>query len=88
MNCLTYAWDQYRRYGGHICMRKSQLSVMFPRPKWHPVHLVPHFIHEAPDGTITHYVPTEATKQKHLEIGLWRSWLDLWSFDGEVKIGE
>lgn len=70
--------------GGYVIVRQSQLAAMFPRPWWHPVHLVPHFLHRSWDHKVTQYVPTAAQKAEHLRIGLWRAWLDLWRFDGEV----
>ena len=84
MNCFTYAIGKRIREGGYLMCRKSYLEKMFPRPAWHPVHLVPHFLHRTHDHVVTQYVPTEEQKQRHLKVGLWRAWLDLWSFDGEV----
>lgn len=84
MNCFTYAVGKWMNEGGYILMRRSQLRLMFPRPWWHPVNLVPHFLHRGWDHVVTQYVPTAEQKQKHLKDGLWRAWLDLWHFDGEV----
>jgi hypothetical protein len=87
MNCLTYALGCWRldwRHGGYIRIRQSQLVKMFPRPWWHPIHLLLHFQHVDARRRVTQYVPTVAQKRRHLEIGLWRAWLDLWNFDGEV----
>ena len=84
MNCLTYAFSRWISDGGYICCRKSQLCRMFPRPRWHPVHLVPHFLHRTYEGEVSQYVPTEEQKRIHIEMGLFRSWLSLWRFDGHV----
>ena len=84
MNCLTYALKKWASDGGYIMIRRSQLRVMFPRPLWHPVHLVPHFLHRTHDHFVTQYVPTDEQKAEHLRLGLWRAWLDLWSFQGHV----
>ena len=83
-NCLAYALRKWVTEGGSIIIRRSQLAEMFPRPRWHPVNWLPHFLHRARCLEITQFVPTEATKERHQKIGLWRAWLELWSFEGEV----
>ena len=83
-NCLAYALWKWVTKGGSIIIRRSQLAEMFPRPRWHPVNWLPHFLHRARCLEITQFVPTEATKERHKALGLWRAWFDLWSFDGEV----
>ena len=42
------------------------------------------FLYRARCLEITQFVPTEAIKERHKLLGLWRAWLDLWSFEGEV----
>ena len=70
--------------GGSIIIRRSQLANMFPRPKWHIVNWIPHFLHRTRCLVITQFVPTAGNKERHLKIGLLRAWFDLWSFEGEV----
>lgn len=84
MNCLTYAIGKWASEGGYLMVRRSQLRILFPRPWWHPVHLVPHFLHRSRAHVVTQYVPTEAQKQEHLRGGLWRAWIDLWHFEGHI----
>lgn len=84
MNCLTYALSKWLDEGGYILVRKSRLRLLFPRPWWHPVHLVPHFLHRDWNKVVTQYVPTADQDARHLKAGLWLAWLELWSFDGEV----
>jgi len=83
-NCLAYALRKWATEGGSIIIRRSQLANMFPRPKWHIVNWIPHFLHRTRCLVITQFVPTARTKERHLKIGLLRAWLDLWSFEGEV----
>lgn len=83
-NCLAYALRKWVIEGGSIIIRRSQLANMFPRPKWHIVNWIPHFLHRTRCLVITQFVPTARTKERHLKIGLLRAWFDLWSFEGEV----
>lgn len=85
MNCLTYVIGRLWAEGGYFMSRRSQLAKLFPRPKWHPVNFVPHFLHRSEGKVITQYQPTEAQKAHHLKVGLWWAWLDLWSFDGQIE---
>ena len=61
------------RRGGSIIIRRSQLANMFPRPKWHIVNWIPHFLHRTRCLVITQFVPTARTKERHLKIGLLRA---------------
>jgi hypothetical protein len=81
-NCLAYALRKWVTEGGSIIIRRSQLAAMFPRPKWHIVNWIPHFLHRTRCLVITQFVPTARTKERHLKIGLLRAWLGLWSFRG------
>ena len=67
MNCLSYALDKWHEEGGYIVLRKSSHWGM------------PHVLHEAQDGTITHYVPPRAL-EKPVQA--------LWGFAGEVRVGD
>jgi hypothetical protein len=87
-NCLTYALCMWIKHGGYIMMRKSLFIEEFPgASKWHPAHLVPHFLHRDKNYNVTQYTisPEERELSKH-HSGL-RKWLKLWHFDG-VIIGD
>jgi len=83
-NCFVYALRKWWAEGGSIIIRRSQLAAMFPRPRWHPVNWVPHFLHRARCLKITQFVPTEQTKERHKRGGLIRAWLELFWFEGQV----
>ena len=48
MNCLTYALSRWHEHGGALRIVRSRHWGM------------PHVLHEAQDGTVTHYVPPRA----------------------------
>ena len=65
MNCLTYALSRWHEHGGALRIVRSR--------HW----IVPHVLHEAQDGTVTHYVPFRTLgKPTH----------SLWGFDGKVVV--
>ena len=68
-NCLSETLDRLVTDGGYGAFRGSSHS------SWG----MPHVLHEAQDGTITHYVPPRDL-DKPLQ--------SLWGFDGEVRIGD
>lgn len=67
MNCLAYALARWHEHGGALRIVRSRHWGM------------PHVLHEAQDGTITHYVPP-----RDLATPL----QSLWGFDGEVRVGD
>lgn len=67
MNCLTYALSRWHEHGGALRIVRSRHWGM------------PHVLHEAQDGTITHYVPPRAI-DKPMQ--------SLWGFAGEVRTGD
>lgn len=83
-NCLSYALSRLFAEGGSIIIRRSRIRRMFPRPRWHPVNWIPHFLHRSRQLVITQYVPTREQMARHYRMGLWLAWLDLWRFDGEI----
>lgn len=66
--CLEYALNKWYDEGGYLMFRKSD--------HW----FVPHALHQAKDGTITHFVPKERTLKK--------PWYSLFGFDGEVVVAD
>lgn len=67
MNCLSYALSRWHKDGGALRFVRSAHWIM------------PHVLHEAQDGTITHYVPPRAlAKPIHSLLG----------FDGKVRTGD
>lgn len=88
-NCLTYALRKWRKEGGYLVLRRSQLGKVFRLPKWHPLHLVPHFLHLRREGErMTHYTPTESQAHKDRHASHWLAWLRLWHFDGVEREGD
>lgn len=67
MNCLTYALSRWHEHGGALRIVRSRHWGM------------PHVLHEAQDGTITHYVPFR-TLDKPIQ--------SLLGFDGKVRTGD
>lgn len=87
-NCLTYATGKWQREGGYLVIRRSRAAARFGiKSRLHPVYWVPHFLHMSPDGVITQYVPPEAMVHEH-SMSLWKFWLALWHFHGEVRTGD
>lgn len=91
MNCLIYVLRKIRtertagRRGGYILIRRSYLARDFGITNpWHPASWVPHFLHRDQHGVVTQYQPTEHQKWLNKHAGLFRVWLNLWSFEGEV----
>lgn len=67
MNCLSYALNAWHEHGGALRFVRSS--------HW----LMPHVLHEAQDGAITHYVPFRTLdKPIHSLLG----------FDGKVRKGD
>jgi hypothetical protein len=91
MNCLTYvirkAIQERRagRRGGYLIMRRSNLAKEFgiTNPR-HPASWVPHFLHKDQDRNVTQYVPTPEQRRTNHHRGLFKTWLNLWRFDGVV----
>ena len=67
MNCLTYALSRWHEHGGALRIVRSRHWGM------------PHVLHEAQDGTVTHYVPPRA---------LGKPIQSLMGFDGKVRTGD
>jgi hypothetical protein len=91
MNCLTYtihkiiAERRAGRRGGYIIMRRSTLARFLGiTNRYHPLYLVPHFLHRDQDGKVTQYKPSEGDQKKFIEGGPLRAWLRLWRFEGDV----
>ena len=66
-NCLAYALARWHTDGGALRIVRSRHWGM------------PHVLHEAQDGTVTHYVPPRE---------LANPLQSLWGFDGEVRTGD
>ena len=67
MNCLAYARNAWHTDGGALRIVRSTHWGM------------PHVLHEAPDGTVTHYVPHhDLDKPVQALVG----------FAGEVRVGD
>ena len=67
MNCLTYALSRWHEHGGALRIVRSR--------HWGMTHVM----HEAQDGTVTHYVPPRAL-DKPIQ--------SLLGFDGKVRTGD
>ncbi len=63
-NCISYALTRWHEDGGALRIVRSRHWGM------------PHVMHEAKDGTVTHYVP-------HRTLG--KPIQSLWGFDGKVR---
>ena len=66
-NCLTYALSRWHEHGGALRIVRSRHWGM------------PHVLHEAQDGTVTHYVPPRA---------LGKPIQSLLGFPGKVRTGD
>ena len=88
-NCLTYALGKLIstwHAGGALIMRKAHFVDEFPGAgKWHPAHLVPHFLYRSPDHEVTQYVPTDADRAESARMSGFRRWLKLWHFHGQIS---
>lgn len=87
-NCLTYAVGMWFRHGGYIMIRKSLIARLHGVGKWHPLQLVPHFLHRTKDGKITQLVRTPEESARAKEKGPWRDWAWLWHFEGHIIEGD
>lgn len=67
MNCLAYALSKWHEEGGALRIVRSSHWGM------------PHVLHEAKDGTVTHYVPHRA---------LDKPVKSLIGFAGDVRVGD
>lgn len=67
MNCITYALTQWHEQGGALRIVRSSHWGM------------PHMLHEAKDGTVTHYVP-------HRPLD--KPVKSLIGFSGKVRVGD
>jgi len=84
-NCLTYAVGMWLRYGGYLLIRKSRFVEEFGAvSRWHPAHLVPHFLHRSKDHMITQYTVTEEARIASRGHSGFRKWLKLWHFEGVI----
>ena len=85
MNCLTYALNKWLREGGYLLVRQSRLAREFGiTSNWHPASWVPHFLHRAKDHTVTQFTATDEQRERNKQRGLFRTWLTLWHFNGEI----
>ena len=85
-NCLTYALSMWLKHGGYLMIRKSRFVDEFPgATRWHPAHLVPHFLHRSREHVITQYTPTDADRAASAHLGGFSRWLKLWHFDGHIS---
>ncbi len=79
-NCFTYAFGMWLKTGGYLMIRKSEFIKEFPNAsRWHPAHLIPHFLHRSDDRVVTQYKPINAGPPS-----AFRKWLRLWHFEGKV----
>ena len=92
MNCLTYVLRKgaaERRAGrrwGYLIIRRSRLAADFGISNpWHPAMWVPHFLHRDQFHHVTQYMPTAKQRAINAQRGLWRSWLGLWRFEGDIR---
>ena len=83
-NCLTYAIRKWLAEGGYVLVRKSLIARFHHVPRWHPLNLVPHFLHQSMDGKITQMIRSVEEEEKARRAGPWLDWLWLWHFDGRV----
>lgn len=67
MNCFSYALDRWHKEGGALEFVMSKHWGM------------PHVLHRAQDGTVTHYVPPRR---------LDKPVKSLFGFEGEVHVGD
>lgn len=87
-NCLTYAVGMWIKHGGYVRVRRSMIVRLHCLGPWHMFNLVPHFLHESKDGTITQLVRTDAENERAKKLGPWLDWMWLWHFDGKVVYGD
>ena len=84
-NCLTYALMKWIREGGCFMTRKSRFIEEFPgASKWHPAHLVPHFMHRDKAHNVTQYTVSEEDREASKHHSGLRKWLKLWHFNGVI----
>src|SRR6056297_1676762 len=87
-NCLTYAVPKWWREGGCLVIRRARILELFGYKvtPWHPMFWVPHFAHLSCLGVITQYTATPQARAEHKSGGVWRFWLYLWHFEGQIEI--
>jgi len=83
-NCLTFAIGMWWKHGGYIKTRKSLIAKLHGVGKWHPLNLVPHFLHETKDGRVTQLVRTDVENERAKKLGPWFDWMWLWHFEGKI----
>ena len=66
-NCAFYAFARWHQAGGYLVLRKSARHSV-----------VPHVLHQAQGGALTHYVPVDERLSPHRK---------LW-FDGALRVGD
>lgn len=66
-NCAFYAFDRWHESGGYLVLRCSARNSV-----------VPHVLHQARDGVVTHYAPIDAALPPHRKL----------SFRGRVCVGD
>jgi hypothetical protein len=87
-NCLSYAFNKFRKEGGYLLVRKSGISRLHGVSKKHILNLVPHFLHMDYTGKITQLTRTEEENNRAKKAGPWKDWMWLWNFKGRVIEGD
>jgi hypothetical protein len=87
-NCLTYALGKFIREGGYLVMRKSHIASFHGVGRYHPFHLVPHFLHMDRKGAVTQLGRTPEEQKKAKELGPLLDWMWLWHFEGHIITGD